>query len=60
MRKSDVPLALLLVSASALVVGLGIEGGFTYGMRMVGRAIAFTGACFFLAAGLFAWFWKDE
>ena len=57
--KTQIPLALLLASASALVVGLSIQCAYTYGMKPLGHAVIFAGACLFLAAALCAWFWKE-
>jgi hypothetical protein len=58
--KTQIPLALLMASASALVVGLSITCASTYGMKALGHAVVYAGGCLFLAAALCAWFWRER
>jgi hypothetical protein len=57
--KTQIPLALLVASASGLVVGLSIECAYTYGMKVLGQGVVYAGAFLFLTAALCAWFWRE-
>lgn len=58
MKRTEVPLALLIIASAALLFGFGADIAFTFGTRTLAHAAIFTGAAFLLAGSLLAWFWK--